>query len=101
MVRVSACRPACASARGAAENSTAEFSNDDRYPTFRRPGPGGICDPHTESPIGDMNIHFGNRSAAVILAALVLAEVVSAVEATMIFAGLRTFFKLFGDAVMV
>jgi len=39
--------------------------------------------------------------AALLLAALVLAEVVSAVEATMIFAGLRTFFHLFGDAVMV
>jgi MFS family permease len=40
-------------------------------------------------------------SAFVVLAALVLAEVVSAVEATMIFAALRTFFKLFGDAILV
>ena len=40
-------------------------------------------------------------SATAVLAALVLAEVVGAVEATMIFAALRTFNAEFGDPVMV
>ena len=41
------------------------------------------------------------RTVFFILAALVLAEVVSAVEATMIYAALRAFYKDFGDPVMV
>jgi MFS family permease len=42
-----------------------------------------------------------DRSAFVVLFALVLAEVVSAAESTMIFAALRVFYKQFGDPVMV
>ena len=41
------------------------------------------------------------RTVFFVLTALVLAEVVSAVEATMIFAALRVFYKDFGDPVMV
>ena len=41
------------------------------------------------------------QPVAVILAALVLAEVVSAVEATMILSALQAFYKVFGDAIMV
>jgi MFS family permease len=41
------------------------------------------------------------RATTAVLAALVMAEVVGAVEATMIFAALRTFNAAFGDPVMV
>lgn len=44
---------------------------------------------------------MNRRATAFILGALVLAEVVSAVEATMVFAALRVFYKEFGDPVMV
>ena len=43
----------------------------------------------------------GRRAAFLVLAALVLAEIVSAVEATMIFAALRVFYREFGDPVTV
>jgi MFS family permease len=43
----------------------------------------------------------GRRAAVFVLTALVLAEIVSAVEATMIFAALRVFYREFGDPVMV
>ena len=48
-----------------------------------------------------MNPSTGPTTSTWVLAALVLAEVVSAVEATMIFAALRVFYKEFGDPVAV
>ena len=39
--------------------------------------------------------------SSVVLAALVLAEIVSAVEATMVFAAMRVFYREFGDPVLV
>jgi MFS family permease len=42
-----------------------------------------------------------NRSIVIILAALVLAEVVSAVESTMILTALRALYRIFGDPIMV
>jgi len=41
------------------------------------------------------------HAATLLLAALVLAEIVSAVEATMVFAAMRVFYREFGDPVLV
>ena len=41
------------------------------------------------------------RSGSIVLTALVLAEIVSAVEATMVFAAMRVFYREFGDPVLV